>query len=284
MEILKQFQVRGASGAVTRTHFAGRIVDFWAPPTATPYLLVTHDGQNIFDKATSSRNRTWELAGAATKVAAEFGIQAPVIIAVFHSSNPGDPYGRGKDLAPQVVFTGGVEPVVNLSGIWPTPEPTYPLSELRGNQYIKEISETIVPTICDFLNHAIVPEASAILGASMGGLAALNTLARYPDLFRTALSFSPHWIVGREPLVERLMGALPPAGNHKIWMSRGTKGHDSSYGPYQELANQLAIAAGYRYGRDLATPIFNHTSHNERSWASYVNQSLRFWLDPRPSR
>jgi len=276
--IVKQYQVRGAAGSVYRTHFAERVVDFWAPAQPTPFLLVTHDGQNIFDKSTSSRNRTWELAGTATKVAAEFGIPAPIIIAVFHSSNLNDPYGRGKDLAPQDVFTGGVEPVINLSGIWPTPEPTFPLSELRGNQYIKDISETIVPSICKYLNHEIVPEGSAILGASMGGLAALNTLARYPELFHTALSFSPHWIVGKEPLVERLMGALPRAGRHNIWMSRGTKGHDSRYGPYQEIANDLALAAGYRYGKDLATPIFNHTSHSERSWASYANQSLRFWL------
>ena len=284
MQIVKQFQVRGDAGEVKRALFAGRTVDFWAPPTPTPYLLVTHDGQNIFDKATSSRNRTWELAGTATKVAAEFGIPAPIIIAVFHSSNPSDPYGRGKDLAPQDVFTGGVEPVVNVSGIWPTPEPTFPLSELRGNQYIRELSETIVPIICGYLKHEIIPEGSAVLGASMGGLAALNTLARYPNLFHTALSFSPHWIVGREPLVERLMGVLPPAGSHKIWMSRGTKGHDSHYGPFQELANQMAIAARYKYGRDLATPVFNHTGHNERSWASYVNQSLRFWLNPRLGR
>ena len=278
MQIVKQFQVRGAAGEVKRTRLAGRTVDFWAPTPPTPFLLVAHDGQNIFDKSTSSHNRTWELAGTATKVAAQFGIPAPVIIAVFHSSNPSDPYGRGKDLAPQDVFTGGVEPAVNLSGIWPTPEPTFPLSELRGNQYIKEIAETIVPSICNYLGHEIVPEGSAVLGASMGGLAALNTLARYPDIFHTTLSFSPHWIVGKEPLVERLMGALPAPGNHNIWMSRGTKGHDSRYGPYQELANDLALAADYKYGKDLATPVFNHTSHNERSWSSYVNQALRFWL------
>ena len=53
MEILKNFQVRGASGFVRRTSFDGRIVDFWAPPQPTPYLIVTHDGQNIVDKATA---------------------------------------------------------------------------------------------------------------------------------------------------------------------------------------------------------------------------------------
>eukprot|EP01037_Dinobryon_pediforme_P001120 gene1119-1134_t len=278
MEILKKYQVRGAPGQVRRTNFDGRTVDFWAPPRPTPYLLVTHDGQNIFDKATSTRHRTWELAGAANKVAEDFGTTPPVIIAVFHSSGPSDPYGRGKDLAPQDVFTDGVEPVVNHSGIWPTPTPTYPLSELRGNQYLSQIAHSIIPSICEYVGHELVPAQTAILGASMGGLAALNGMARYPEIFETALSFSPHWTVGREPLVQRLMSALPRAGQHAIWMSRGTKSHDAKYGPFQELANSYAVAAGYRYGSDLATPIFNRTTHNERSWSSYVNQALRFWI------
>ena len=90
MEILKKFQVRGARGSVLRSDFSGRIVDFWAPSEPTPYLIVTHDGQNIFDKKTSTRQRTWELAGTAVKVAKEFQVPPPVIIAVFHSSNAND--------------------------------------------------------------------------------------------------------------------------------------------------------------------------------------------------
>lgn len=278
MEILKNFQVRGASGFVRRTSFDGRIVDFWAPSQPTPYLIVTHDGQNIFDKSTATRGRTWELAGTATKVAAEFGVTPPVIIAVFHSSKPEDPYGRGKDLAPQDVFKDGVLPVLNHAGIWPTPTPSFELSQLRGNQYLAHISEVIVPEISRHVGHIVSPEHTAMLGASMGGLAALNGVARHPDLYRTALAFSPHWTTGREPLVKGVMGSLPHAGKHNLWMSRGTKSLDANYGPFQDLANGYAVSLGYTYGRDLATPVFERTTHNERSWGSYVNQALRFWL------
>ncbi len=278
MVISRSFQVRGAAGAVHRTLIADRTIDFWAPANPTPYLLVTHDGQNIFDKQTSSRRKTWELAGTANKVAHELGVPSPVIIAVFHSSSPLDPFGRAKDLAPQDVFTGGVEPILNTSGIWPEPAPSFPLSELHGNRYLQEVAEVIVPTIAEYLHHQIQPAKTALLGASMGGLAALNGVARYPDLFTCALAFSPHWICGGVPLVERLMTALPEAGRHKVWMSRGTKSHDSRYGPFQELANNFAVAAGYQYGDNLASPIFNRTTHNERSWSTYVNQALRFWL------
>ena len=278
MEILKKFQVRGARGSVLRSDFSGRIVDFWAPFEPTQYLIVAHDGQNIFDKNTATRRRTWELAGTAVKVAKEFQLPPPVIIAVFHSSNTNDRYGRSKDLAPQDIFKDGILPVVNHAGIWPTPTPTFDLSELRGNKYLQQISEEIVPTICNFVGHTLSPEHTAMLGASMGGLATLNGIAKYPKIFRTALAFSPHWTTGLNPLVDGLMQSLPLAGEHKIWMSRGTKSHDANYAPYQERANNIAIALGYKYGRDLATPIFNRTTHNELSWGSYVNQALRFWL------
>lgn len=75
MEIFKRFQVRGANGEVVRSQLNRRTVDFWAPPGPTPFLIVTHDGQNIFDKSTSSKNKTWELAGTASKLAAQLGIR-----------------------------------------------------------------------------------------------------------------------------------------------------------------------------------------------------------------
>ncbi len=281
MEILKRFQVRGAAGEVRRTSFNGRIVDFWAPKISTPYLIVTHDGQNIFDKDTSTRRRTWELADAANNVAKEFNVPPPVIIAIFHSGGSADPDGRGKDLTPESIFKHSLKADKGIPGVKPVTDAPFPLSELRGNAYIDQITESIVPTISNFVGHELIPETTAILGASMGGLAALYGASRYPQIYRTSLAFSTHWPIGGDPLVERLMNSLPRAGEHKIWMSRGTRSHDAHYGPFQEYANTLAQDLGYRYGFDLATPVFNRTSHNERSWSSYVNQSLRFWINPK---
>jgi hypothetical protein len=278
MKVVRQFQVRGATGFVTHSEFDGRRVDFWAPPEPTHHLVVAHDGQNIFDKKTATRHRTWGLAGRATKVARELGLPTPAIIAVFHSSTHKDPYGRGKDLAPQDFFRDGLEPVIGVPGIWPTPAPSFPLSMLRGNQYLHDINQNIVPTICEYLSHDLVPEKTAMLGASMGALATLYNMTKYPELYRTALAFSTHWTVGGHALVDGLMGALPAPGNHKLWMSRGTKSLDADYEPYQERANQIAGRMGYGKARDLSTPIFPRTSHNEDSWASYLNQALRFWL------
>jgi len=278
MEVVRQFQVRGAYGNVTEANFDGRRVDFWAPREPTPFLLVTHDGQNIFDKRSATKGRTWELAGTATKVASELGIPAPVIIAVFHSSTPQDPFGRVKDVTPEDIFLNNFEQSTNNAGTGLPPTRSLPNDQLRGNQYLQQISQTIAPTICDYLSHKHSPEYTAMLGASMGGLASLYGMAKYPTFYQTALAFSTHWIIGGNRLVEELMEIQPDPDNHKIWMSRGTKSLDASYKPHQDYANTLAELRGYRPGKNLATPVFKNTSHNERSWGSYVNQALRFWL------
>jgi len=152
MKVVRQFQVRGAYGNVTEANFDGRRVDFWAPKEPTPFLLVTHDGQNIFDKRSATKGRTWELAGTATKVASELGIPAPVIIAVFHSSTPQDPHGRGKDLTPEDVFLNNFEQSTNNAGTGLPPTRSLPNDQLRGNQYLQQISQTIAPRQCWSLN------------------------------------------------------------------------------------------------------------------------------------
>ena len=174
-------------------------------------------------------------------------------------------------------------PRENFPGIWPSPELKFPLNELHGNKYQADVAETIIPAVTTHLGHRVNPADTAMLGASMGGLATLYGIAKYPNLYRTALAFSTHWSVGMDPLVSGLMGALPSAGSHKLWMSRGTKALDAGYGPYQECANNIAVSRGYRYGRDLATPVYRRTTHNEKSWSSYVNQALKFWISDRNS-
>jgi len=242
---------------------------------------VAHDGQNIFDKKTATKGRTWGLARTATQVFERAGITPPLVIAVFHSTSKTNRSGRAKDLAPEDIFTNGVTPRENFPGIWPTPELKFPLNELHGNRYQADIVETIIPTITSEVGHELNPANTAMIGASMGGLATLYGITKYPEIYRTALGFSTHWSVGMDPLVSELMGAIPVAGTHKLWMSRGTKALDAGYGPYQEYANEIALARGYRYGRDLATPVYARTTHNEKSWGRYLNQALDFWISER---
>jgi predicted alpha/beta superfamily hydrolase len=264
---LKRYQVRGLPGSVNRVAFERRIVDYWAPAGGSDHLLIAHDGQNIFDRRSATFVYTWRLGQNAIRVSQELGKKPPLIVAVFHSSSKDDPNGRSKDLCPEDPFRSGMEPSV---------PPTISREELRANEYLRNIFDVITPEIADRTNSIITPSKSAMIGSSMGGLATLYAMTRHQNLFHTALALSPHWILAGDPLVDWLVRKLPNTPEHRTWMSRGTKGLDASYPPYQDRADQLMRELGWssRY----KSKVYPRSSHNERSWAAYVAEPLRFWL------
>ena len=272
MKQVKSFQIRRVSGAVNRVEFDGRLVDYWSPAVPTQHLLIAHDGQNIFDRATSTHRTTWQMAQSAIRVSNEIGIIPPAIIGVFHSRSATNPWGRILDLAPQDPFQNGV-PAYQASD-------EISLENLQGNNYLDQITNVIAPTICQNLRLDISKLDKAIIGSSLGGLASLYAIAKRPDFFTTALALSTHWTAGEIPLVEAMLDSLPKPGQHKIWMSRGTRGHDAHYGDFQDYADKKMLRAGWREGEDFITQVYKRSGHNERSWRKYLDQPMKFWLTP----
>jgi predicted alpha/beta superfamily hydrolase len=207
------------------------------------------------------------MAQNAIKVFEDRGLTPPAIIGVFHSSSKDDIHGRAKDLSPQSAFEGGVKPLITTD---------LKIEDLHGDWYQQLIAEKIVPTICDYLNFEAAFENSAMIGSSMGGLATLNALTLRPHFFRTALAFSPHWVLGGQPLVRHVLEQLPKPGAHKIWMSRGDRKLDSTYKSDQDFADRLMREQGWR--NNYRNTVFKGAGHNERAWAKQVDDAFRFWL------
>lgn len=267
MRELKRFQVRGVPGEVTRVDFDGRIVDYWLPTAGATHLLVAHDGQNVFDGRTSThRGQTWKMAQSAIHVSRELEITPPAIIAVWHSSSKEDPWGRGRDLVPEKYFREGLPVEEKYRDI-------FNADFLHGDSYLQSIFNEYIPAIAP----GISPSRTAMIGGSMGGLAALYAMAEFPEKFTTSLALSPHWPFGRDGLVKRMITSLPDPATHKIWMSHGTKGLDKDYAPFQILADKLMRERGYG-DHDFISKVFQRSGHNERSWARYLDQPMRFWL------
>jgi predicted alpha/beta superfamily hydrolase len=273
VEIADRYQIRGVPGLAQRRDFDGRRVDIWSPPNPT-HILVAHDGQNIHDTRTATRHKTWQLAKSAISVAEELSITPPAIIGIFHSSTKADPFGRIKDLAPQQPFLNDVPVVTGKAS-----SPEFSLEFLRGDSYQELIAQQILPTIASELGVELHRNRTAMIGSSMGGLATLYGVGLYPEIYGSALAFSPHWPIGEYPLVDALINALPEPSILKLWMSRGTKGLDKGYEPFQDYADEVAIKRGWVPEQNFITRIFNRTGHNEKSWAGYVDQALRFWLE-----
>ena len=264
MQEIKRFQIRGVPGEVVRARFKERTVDYWSPRGGSDHLLIAHDGQNVFDGTTSThRRQTWKMAQSALDVANQIGIKPPTIIAVWHSSTRKNPRGRAMDLAPQNFFSH--ETYVDPR--WAISDPTI---VLNSDAYLKQIFEEIAPAIVGEYS----PEKTAVIGSSMGGLATLYAAIQHPEKFSTALALSPHWVISDEKFARSMVEALPLT--HKIWMSRGDKGIDKEYPPLQNYVDSLMRSRGFT--NNYQSKVYKRSGHNERSWAKYLHDPLRFWL------
>jgi enterochelin esterase-like enzyme len=203
------------------------------------------------------------MAQTAIDVAQAQGKKAPAIVAVWHSSTKENPWGRAKDLAPEKFFTDGAY----VDPRWAIKDPSI---VLHSDKYLQQIFEEIVPAI----HGAYSPEKTAVIGSSMGGLATLYAAIQHPDKFSTALALSPHWIISDENFARSMVEALPLT--HKIWMSRGDKGLDKEYPPLQNFVDTLMRSRGFT--NNFESKVYKRSGHNERSWAKYLQEPLRFWL------
>jgi predicted alpha/beta superfamily hydrolase len=188
-----------------------------------------------------------------------------------------DPLGRVKEYTPKRYMNQTENWMPESYGLYPDKVETF-INELSADALIREIKDVIVPTIIESIDQRIIPKNVGIVGASMGGLAAIYSAIEEPEFFHTSLSFSPHWVIGGDELARKMMTDFPRSGAHKLWMSRGTKGLDSKYENPQDLANKLIKESGYREGVDLITRTLNKGAHTNATWARYIPAALNFWL------
>lgn len=266
MKRVARIQIRGLSGEVQRVQVDGRTIDFWSPKNPT-HLLIAHDGNNVFDKKSSTLGVTWKMAQKSSKVFERAGLTSPAIIGIYHQGDGPMSHGRLRELAPQQPFQNGVKVLID-AGV--------ESKDLVGDEYHQHIAETIFPEIAAEIGLEYSPTRTAMIGSSMGGLATLYGLGLRPQLFHTALSFSTHWPIGGIPLVDALIDRFPTPEEHKIWMSRGSRKLDSGYGPFQDHANKRMEELGW--GAKFKYRFYKGAGHNERAWAKQIEEAFEFWL------
>lgn len=278
---IEKFQVRGLPGNVHKVRIGQRMIDYWAPRNPGRHILVAHDGQGVLDRRNVGINlryrATWELAQSSIRIAEKQGLIPPTVICIYHTPFEEDSIGRLKDYTPAQYMSKKEDWFVESFGVYQEQVDSF-INHLSADQLIDEIANVIVPEIAGQIGQEIDTDKTAILGASMGGLASIYSVIKRPDFFTTALSFSPHWIIGQSELAEKMLTDFPSPGSHKLWMSRGTKGLDARYEQAQNLADKVIRERGYVDNRDLITRILNRGSHTNATWARYVPAALDFWM------
>lgn len=261
-----------AGGRIETFEFDSHRVDVWLPlakglPAADHPVLVMHDGRNVFFEGEAYTGTTWGVLDAARK--GELGTRPPIVVAVWGLGDS----TRFRELAPEAVMRRRPEFWDGVGPDW-IPTGTDPL----GDAYLSLVSDAILPFVADRYGLQLAPERTAVMGASMGGIASLYFMSQRPETYGTAICFSTHWMLGYEEMVRELIGSLPKDGKHRVWTDSGDIDIDAYYRDSHLLAHELLESAGYTRPDSLAGTIVPHTGHHERYWARRVADAVNWWL------
>jgi predicted alpha/beta superfamily hydrolase len=209
-------------------------------------VIYMHDGQNLFDPATSFGGE-WEV-DQTMEAASRDGLEAIVIGIPNMGAERCNEYSPFKDRN-------------NGGG--------------KGDKYLDFIVHTLKPIVDADFRTLTGRLHTGIAGSSMGGLLSLYAFFRDPQTFGFCGAMSPSlWFANRE-IFEYIETADFIPG--RIYLDCGTQEGSEEVQDVRRLRDLLK-SKGYRANRDLLCLIESGGGHNEASWARRLRLELNFLL------
>lgn len=211
-----------------------------------------HDGQNVFDGATSFiPNQEWR-ADETAQAMIEAGLIEPIIMVAVPN--------MGAERANEYLPTRFKMRDSEIGG--------------KADDYGKFLAEELKPVIDrKFRTQA---GRSALIGASLGGIVSLHLGLTRPKTFSLLGVMSPSvWVDDRVML--RKIAGLPKRPNVKLWVDMGGSEGPSALDDARKLRDALADK-GWKQGRDLLYFEEANAEHNEAAWARRLPLVLHFFF------
>lgn len=210
-------------------------------------VIYMHDGQNLFDRATSF-GEAWEVDQTLEDASAE-GMEAIVVAIPNMGPERLNEYSPWRDAGHR---EGG-----------------------RGDAYVDFIVQTVKPIVDRDFRTRPEREATGIAGSSMGGLISLYAFFRNPEVFGfTGVMSAAFWFASHR--IYRWIEDRPFAGG-RVYLDVGTSEGKGEVADVRRMKNLLETK-GYRTGRDLQFFVEMGGQHNERAWQRRLRRALHFLL------
>jgi predicted alpha/beta superfamily hydrolase len=232
--------------------------DYWRFSSRRYPVLYLHDGQNVFDAATSFAGVEWGVDETTQRLIQRKLVEPLIIVAV---ANVGE--RRVDEYAPT---SGVIDPKENPR------RHSGGLAHLYGQFLMEELK----PFIDKKYRTKPDAESTGLGGSSLGGLATLAIGIFYSEVFTRLMVMSPS-IWWDDYAILRLVGILGQKPPLKIWLDTGTDE------PGWELARHLRdclIDKGWQPEVDLSYLEVKGANHSEAAWAARVEPALRFLFPP----
>ena len=210
-------------------------------------VLYLHDGQNMFDAATSFAGVEWNADESAERLTKQKLMEPTILVAVANT---------GKNRIHEYAPTAGVIEAT-------------PTRKKRSRGLLHRYGEFLIRELKPFIDrrYRTRPEAefTGLGGSSLGGLATLSLGLWFPQVFNRLAVMSPS-IWWDDCVIYRL---LDTGTNEPGWERA------------REVRDRL-VEKGWRLGDDLEYLEVEGGDHSEAAWASRFETVLRYLFPPLP--
>ncbi len=215
-------------------------------------VLYLHDGQNVFNGATSFiPNQEWRCDESAQALIGAGLIEPIIMVAI-----PNMGLERANEYLPTIKKLQGSE----VGG--------------KAHLYLKFVRDELKPLVDS--KYRTLPRASdtGLCGSSFGGIATLYLGLWAPKTFGKLAIVSPSvWWDDRKAL--DFVAGFKSTSRSKVWLDMGTQEGVDGIRDAQALRDRF-LKAGWQSGRDFAYYEDGYAAHNEGAWARRFPAMLMF--------
>lgn len=217
--------------------------------------LYLHDGQNLFDGATSFiPGMDWHVGQTADQSIAEGAVEPLIIVGMYNTK------ARIREYTPTHVpkLGGG-----------------------RADRYAKFLIEEVKPFVERVYRPLSSAEQTGIGGSSLGGLVSLYLGLQRPQVFGKIAALSPS-VWWNQHVMHRFAQAADVSPRPRIWLDIGTREGPRIVQDVEQFRDVL-LQKGWQLDRDLHYERIEGAEHNEAAWAQRVGPFLQFLFPARSS-
>ncbi len=240
-----------------------RAIRVWLPPgydvnRPERYpVLYMHDGQNLFDDATSFVGE-WKVDETLTRLVGDKSIEPVIVVGIDNT---------GMSRVSEYTVDRGRVRESEMGG--------------RGSDYMKFIIDELKPMIDS--TYATRPDRDSTMvgGSSLGGLISLDLAIAYPEIFARAAVISPSlWWADRAAL-KRAESQVERLKSSRIWIDMGTREGDVVENrPNVHLQNLRDLVAILQANNiEHRSVEVEGAEHNERAWSARFEQIMLYLLN-----
>jgi alpha-glucosidase len=211
-------------------------------------VLYMHDGQNLFDNATSYAGE-WGVDESLNALAQSQGLELIVV---------------GID--------NGQDKRIHEMSPWKNPR----FGEPEGQAYMDFIVKTVKPLIDQQFRTQTDRANTAIMGSSLGGLISHYAVHQYSDTFSKAGIFSPsYWFAAG---AYEIVSAKPLPARARLYLLGGRKEGEDTVRDLERMVKLLSSVNGTAL--DLFTRVTPHGEHNEAFWREEFPAAVSWLFRP----